>query len=269
MSEVIIVQGEKPTEEERGEIRRWQNRKRDKIRCQKKREKKLLILTKEAPTEQEREWLERENARVEKRRMLKKKNREKNAEKERARLKKYRVSRTKEQKLAATRRRNAWAKQRCATNPAFACLTLARCRVGAVLKDALNGTKKKPLEGRKGRFEAYFGCDKETLVSYIESKFRDGMTWENRGKVWELDHIVPLRGGFGNLELLMRMNHYRNLQPLTVEENRRKHDSMPEIWPEGVPFTYEEVTASYEKYLSEKVKTPPKTLKKTKAVSIS
>lgn len=234
-----------------------------------RRERRLFLSEKKILTDEEREWLERENIKekikTEKRLISYHKNKEKHKEKERFRVREYRASQTKEQKATSNRRGHAKAKQRCASDPAFACLRRARFR----MKVALNGAKKKALEGCKDRFRAYFGCNKETLVSHVESQFRDGMTWENRGQVWELDHIVPLSAGLGNTDLLTRMNHYRNLQPLTVEENRRKGSSMPKVWPEGVSFTYEEVVASYEKYLSEKVKAQPKVAKKTKAVSVS
>jgi len=49
----------------------------------------------------------------------------------------------------------------------------------------------------------------------------------------------------------MRLNHYKNLQPLPTIENIRKSDSLPEVWPEGVPFTREEVLESLARIESE------------------
>ena len=64
------------------------------------------------------------------------------------------------------------------------------------------------------------GCSFKELKSYLESKWVNGMNWENYGE-WEIDHIIPLskddtREGF------IRLNHYSNLQPLWKEDNRRK-----------------------------------------------
>lgn len=37
------------------------------------------------------------------------------------------------------------------------------------------------------------GCTPRFLRSYLESKFKEGMTWENRGRTgWHVDHIIPL-----------------------------------------------------------------------------
>src|SRR5437660_1652707 len=36
------------------------------------------------------------------------------------------------------------------------------------------------------------GCRLSELVSYLESKFLPGMSWENRN-LWHLDHIRPLK----------------------------------------------------------------------------
>ena len=36
------------------------------------------------------------------------------------------------------------------------------------------------------------GCSIERLKSHLESQFLPGMTWENHGKVWEIDHIVAV-----------------------------------------------------------------------------
>ena len=38
--------------------------------------------------------------------------------------------------------------------------------------------------------EAVLGCDYETFKKHIESKFTDGMSWENYGK-WHFDHNEP------------------------------------------------------------------------------
>ena len=49
------------------------------------------------------------------------------------------------------------------------------------------------------------------------------MTWENAGKFWELDHIIALKTvNITNNEILAKVAHYTNLQPLTKEEHRLK-----------------------------------------------
>ena len=74
------------------------------------------------------------------------------------------------------------------------------------------------------------GCSPEELRIYIEQQFETGMTWDNWGKDWELDHIMPV-ASFKNLDTdeleLYQMNHWSNLRPLWKEENAAKWDKEP------------------------------------------
>lgn len=66
------------------------------------------------------------------------------------------------------------------------------------------------------------GCSINELKQYIESKFANGMTWQNYGK-WHIDHIMPCVSF--KLEDPIEQNkcfHYTNLQPLWAEENMAK-----------------------------------------------
>lgn len=63
------------------------------------------------------------------------------------------------------------------------------------------------------------GCTREELARYIESKFKPGMTWDNRAE-WHIDHILPV-SSFNLLDAdeQRRCFHFSNLQPLWKEEN--------------------------------------------------
>ncbi len=65
------------------------------------------------------------------------------------------------------------------------------------------------------------GLDKENFKLYIESKFTDGMSWDNYGE-WHLDHIKPLCLSENENDLI-KLNHYINLQPLWAEDNLKKN----------------------------------------------
>ena len=77
--------------------------------------------------------------------------------------------------------------------------------------------------GQKGEMSSFeiIGCSKDNLRKYLESKFKDGMTWENYGKHWHIDHIVPLISAKSPKEV-KKLCHWTNLQPLTAFENISK-----------------------------------------------
>lgn len=64
------------------------------------------------------------------------------------------------------------------------------------------------------------GCDWSHLKTHLESKFTDGMSWENRS-MWHIDHIIPLASA-KSIEEVVKLCHYTNLQPLWAEENLSK-----------------------------------------------
>jgi len=54
----------------------------------------------------------------------------------------------------------------------------------------------------------------------LEALFRDGMTWDNYGSFWHLDHMKPL--SLFSKENIMDAWRLDNLQPLLRLENLRK-----------------------------------------------
>jgi hypothetical protein len=70
------------------------------------------------------------------------------------------------------------------------------------------------------------GCSFEYFKIYIESKFENWMSWDNKGLYngelnygWDIDHIIPLSSA-KNEEEIIKLNHYTNLQPLCSRVNR-------------------------------------------------
>ena len=54
-------------------------------------------------------------------------------------------------------------------------------------------------------------------------QFVEGMTWENRGKVWVIDHIEPLVSFDLTIRIeLLKAVHYTNLRPLFKKDNAKK-----------------------------------------------
>ena len=67
------------------------------------------------------------------------------------------------------------------------------------------------------------GCNSIKLREYIEAKFTEGMTWENYGQGWHVDHILPCCSFDMTIEEeQIKCFHYSNLQPLWAEDNLKK-----------------------------------------------
>jgi hypothetical protein len=70
------------------------------------------------------------------------------------------------------------------------------------------------------------GCSVEDFKQYIEDRFDESMNWDNYGKIWDIDHIIPLSSAVSE-EDVIKLNHYTNLQPLDSYINRNvKRDRM-------------------------------------------
>lgn len=77
----------------------------------------------------------------------------------------------------------------------------------------------------------YLGCTVEEFKVFIESKFKEGMTWDNhtRGEHgWHLDHIKPLSllKSVDDVDTLKELCHYTNYQPLWEKENLSKSNKL-------------------------------------------
>lgn len=70
----------------------------------------------------------------------------------------------------------------------------------------------------------FIGCSLQELKKHIESKFTEGMSWENYGQ-WELDHIYPLSLCESSEEIFQKC-HYTNLQPLWRIDNIKKSNKI-------------------------------------------
>lgn len=71
----------------------------------------------------------------------------------------------------------------------------------------------------------YVGCSLEDLRSHIEKTFVEGMTWDNYGSEWHIDHKIPCAAFDMDDSLEQRACwHYTNLQALWARDNIIKKD---------------------------------------------
>lgn len=123
----------------------------------------------------------------------------------------------KQQSLPAYRQyKRRYEKRRRERDPEFKIRQNLRLRT----RLAMGGTLK------AARTLQLLGCTIPELRAHLESQFRPGMTWENYGPVWHIDHRRPC-ASFDLLDPAQQREcfNFKNLQPLFAEENLKKSDS--------------------------------------------
>lgn len=105
-------------------------------------------------------------------------------------------------------------------------------KIKAALRNTLTRMKRNGLQKNK-RSNRYLGCTYADAMRHIEKQFQRGMTWANHGKVWHIDHIVPLASfNLSNADHVLMCCHYTNLQPMWARDNIRKGDTVPTCQPQ-------------------------------------
>jgi Prasinovirus endonuclease VII len=67
------------------------------------------------------------------------------------------------------------------------------------------------------------GCSIIELEDYLESLFQEGMSWNNYGTEWHIDHIIPMAAlDLRDPRQRKKACHYTNLQPLFAQDNLKK-----------------------------------------------
>lgn len=113
-------------------------------------------------------------------------------------------------------------KQKAATNKRNRLKNDVNAHLADVLRSRLNKAVKRAT--RTGSAIDNLGCSISQFKTYIESKFQEGMTWENYGRNgWHIDHIKPFDSfNLINPEDLKRACHFTNLQPMWAKDNWSK-----------------------------------------------
>jgi hypothetical protein len=88
-------------------------------------------------------------------------------------------------------------------------------KLEVLLKTRLYKAFKRTNKNKSNSALKLVGCTKDELRKYLESQFKPEMNWENHGKIWEVDHILPIESfDLGIIEEQEKCFHYTNLQPL-------------------------------------------------------
>lgn len=92
------------------------------------------------------------------------------------------------------------------------------------LSEVLRSRFKKLVKGESKKENALslVGCSLQYLKQHLESKFKEGMTWDNYGQ-WHIDHIKPCASfDLNDIEQQKECFNYKNLQPLWAIDNHKK-----------------------------------------------
>lgn len=96
-------------------------------------------------------------------------------------------------------------------------------KLGVNLRSRLGGVIRTMKGQKNSRSLELLGCSIDWLKAHLESNFKTGMTWENHGPVWEIDHVKPCaKFDLADPKQQKACFHWTNFQPLFVEENRKK-----------------------------------------------
>jgi hypothetical protein len=104
----------------------------------------------------------------------------------------------------------------------------ARGHLNDCISSAINSSLRKGIKAGRS-WELLLGYTVDQLKRHMEKQFSPGMTWENYGKHWEIDHNLPVSAfNFEKPEDLdfRRCWALKNLRPLEKFENRCKHDKV-------------------------------------------
>ena len=89
---------------------------------------------------------------------------------------------------------------------------------------ALNGSQK------DDKTEDILGYTRHELVSHIEKQFTKGMSWDNYGTKWHIDHITPIKFFIENgVNDPSVVNCLSNLRPVCAKENLSKGARMEHL----------------------------------------
>jgi hypothetical protein len=112
---------------------------------------------------------------------------------------------------------NAYHKERRKTDPEYRIRCLLRGRIRGAIRAYTDGAHRACSAVRD------LGCSVQDLMCQLEDQMAAGMSWNNYGREWHIDHIKPLASfDLTDPEQQRRAVHYTNLQPLWKADNLSK-----------------------------------------------
>jgi len=116
-------------------------------------------------------------------------------------------------KKCANSRHNEYSKNRRKTDLMF--------RLSATIRSYLHKSLKAGNCTKNSFTESYLGRSVESFKQYISLWFEDDWNWDNYGKVWEIDHIIPVSAIKCDDDARV-IWHFTNMRATSIAENRLK-----------------------------------------------
>lgn len=104
---------------------------------------------------------------------------------------------------------------------------LRKKNISYKIKSSIKSHLSKYKNVKNVKSNKYIGCSYNLLKEWLEYRFDDKMSWDNYGKYWHIDHIIPSSSfNYENKYEIYLCNNWKNLQPLESKENIFKSDKI-------------------------------------------
>jgi hypothetical protein len=132
-------------------------------------------------------------------------------------IKDYNKNYNLENRISIQKRHTSYLRNKRKTDPQYKMSCLIRNRIKAL------------LHGKENRKSTRYnlGCDYDFLKSWLESQFIEGMTFENHGSLWHIDHVIPCSHfDLTNDTEILKCFNWSNTQPLIGVVNMSKKNKI-------------------------------------------
>lgn len=117
-------------------------------------------------------------------------------------------------------KRNQRLKERKKADPLFRINESLKVRIHEILRGYKNC-----------RSSSLLDCTREHLLQWLEFNFEPGMTWDNFGAHWHIDHVIPVSFFDNTNKVHQRLCfHWSNLRPLQKAANISKSNKIDEAY---------------------------------------
>jgi hypothetical protein len=88
------------------------------------------------------------------------------------------------------------------------------------------------------------GCSPSFLKEWLEYQFNSLMTWDNYGKYWDIDHVIPCSSfDMNDVQEQKTCFNWRNCRPYESTKNKIKHNKIIQfqlLLQELIVYNYEQ-----------------------------